>query len=124
MKNSSFAHKHGFSFFEQFNWIDIFKRMLNMQILQSIECAAVHKWSKLADGTKWCAKCKIGYKMIACEPLTLACGHHVCKECGIVIRNRILKCRFCARKVELTGGRGTAADSLFQFVANDLAKQL
>ena len=102
----------------------ILKRMLDEQILKSIECAIAHKCPKDADDSKRCAHCEIGHSFIACEPITLECGHHICKECDKDIENGSLKCKFCAKSVKLFGGPGIAADSLFQVLANDLTKEL
>ena len=98
--------------------------MLSQQILQSIECAIAHKCPKDADGSKRCAQCEIGYSFVACEPITLECGHHICKECDKETQNGSLKCKFCAKFVKLNGARGIAADSLFQFITDKLAKEL
>jgi hypothetical protein len=98
--------------------------MLNQQILQSIECAIAHKCPNEADGTKRCAQCEIGYSFVACEPITLDCGHHICRECGSDFENGILKCKICAKNVKLIGTPGVAADSVFELVKISLAKEL
>ena len=98
--------------------------MLNTQIMQSIECAIAHKCPKDDDGSKKCAHCEIGYSFVASKPVGLDCGHHVCKECDKEIENGCLTCKFCAKKVKITGFQGIAADSLFQVLATSLAKDL
>ena len=92
--------------------------------MKSIECAIAHTCPKDADGTKRCAQCEINYSFIACEPIVLDCGHHVCKECDQSNENGILKCKICAKSVKIFGGPGVAADTLFQVFANSLAKEL
>ena len=54
--------------------------MLNPQILQSIECAIAHKCLTDEDQAIKCAHCEIGYSFIACKPIVLECGHHVCEN--------------------------------------------
>ena len=98
--------------------------MLNEQILKSIECAIAHKCLKDTDKSKRCAHCEVGHSFIACEPIKLECGHHVCKQCDKQIENGSLKCKFCDKGVKLIGGSGIAADNLFQLFANDLTKEL
>lgn len=97
--------------------------MLNEQVLQSIECAIAHKCLKDADGLKRCAQCEIGHPFVAYEPKTLECGHHVCEECKEGNEN-FLRCKICDKNVKINAGNGFAADSLFQVLSNDLAKQL
>ena len=97
---------------------------MNTQVLQSIEFAIAHKCPKNADETKRCAQCEIGYSFVACEPITLECGHHICKQCDEEAQNGSLKCKFCQKSVRLIGGSGVAADSVFKLLANDLAKEL
>ena len=97
---------------------------MNTQILQSIECAIAHKCPKDADETKRCAHCEIGYSFVACEPITLECGHHICKQCDTEAQNGSINCKICAKSVKLFGGAGVAANSLFKLLANDLAKEL
>jgi hypothetical protein len=98
--------------------------MLNQEIMQSIECAFAHKCPKDADETKRCAECEIGYSFVACEPIILDCGHHICKLCDKEAQNGSLKCKFCAKSVKVIGVSGIAADSFFQVFANNLAKEL
>ena len=98
--------------------------MLSQQILQSNECAIAHKCPKDADGSKRCAQCEIGYSFVACEPITLECGHHICKACDKNITNGRVNCKYCAKIVKLLGGRGMAADSVFQLIADKLATEL
>jgi hypothetical protein len=92
--------------------------------MKSIECAIAHKCPKDADRAKRCAQCEINYSFIACEPMVLDCGHHVCKECDEIIEKGNLKCKYCEKNVKLTGSTGVAADSMFQFVSIDVAKHL
>jgi hypothetical protein len=96
--------------------------MLNQKILQSIECAIAHKCPK--EESRRCAQCEIGYSFVACEPMTLECGHHICKGCNKKAANGSLKCKFCAKSVQLTASKGIAAESLFECLTNDLVREL
>jgi hypothetical protein len=96
--------------------------MLNEHILQSIECAISHKCCK---GTTKCAECDIGYKFIACAPVPIQCGHHICKQCEAKTREAsVIGCKFCRKKATCTGGLGVAAESLFQLLLKDLIGEL
>ena len=83
------------------------------QVLKSIQCATSHNYAKEKDASKTCAQCDIGYTFIAREPMTIKCGHHVCKECEKRTSNWS-NCKICGAKVELTGASGIAADALAQ----------
>ena len=98
--------------------------MINQQILQSIECAIQHRCPKDTDRSKRCVECEIGYTFVACEPIVIECGHHVCKECDKNMENRSLRCKFCAKDAKATGAVGVAANTFFQVFANDLAQEL
>jgi hypothetical protein len=62
--------------------------MLNQTVYSSIECAIAHQCAKDEDNSNKCAQCEIGYSFIACEPILLQCGHHVCKECTEKVKKR------------------------------------
>ena len=91
---------------------------------QSIQCAIAHKCPNDEYQAIECAYCEIGYSFIACKPVVLDCGHHVCKECDKIVENGCFTCKFCDKKVKITGGQSLAADSLFQVFATNLAKEL
>ena len=98
--------------------------MIIQQVLKSIECAIAHRCPNDDVKGKRCAQCEIGYSFIACEPIVLDCGHHICRECDQSTENETIVCQFCEKNVKLTGSTGVAAETVFQFVSLELAKQL
>ena len=74
--------------------------MLNQRILNNIECAIPHKCAKDNNESKRCAQCDIGYLFIACEPILLQCGHHICKSCEHEAKNGSLKCKICELEIK------------------------
>ena len=46
------------------------------------------------------------------------------RKCDKEIENGCLTCRFCDKKVKITGYQGKAADSFIQVFATNLAKEL
>jgi hypothetical protein len=75
--------------------------MLNQKLYSHIECAVPHKCSK--DAHKKCIQCEIGYSFIACDPILLQCGHHVCKECTDKVNEASLTCRICSAELKRLG---------------------
>jgi hypothetical protein len=76
------------------------KIMLNQELRELIECAVPHKCPKEKDASNKCIQCEIGYSFIACEPILLQCGHHVCKECTEKLKKEALKCKICSAELK------------------------
>lgn len=97
--------------------------MIQTQILNGIQCAISHNCAKAKDATIECAHCEIDYKFIACEPMTLKCGHHVCKRCQDKLSPET-KCMICGQEANSTVASGVAADVLLFTFINPLFLEL
>ena len=98
--------------------------MLNEQFFHNVECAVPHKCAKELDASSKCAQCEIGYKFVACEPMTLKCGHYICKVCTENVEKGSLKCNFCSAKMTSTDAIGSASDFLIQSFLSSLTQEL
>ena len=99
--------------------------MIDSDALKCIECAVPHTCAKQVNGSQRCAQCEVGYCFIVCEPITLKCGHFVCKECKTKAeRPSEMKCKICNEKLESTGANGTASDVFVKMYLKDLTSQL
>ena len=87
--------------------------MLNQEILSHIECAVPHKCPKEKDASKKCAQCEIGYSFIACDPILLQCGHHVCKECTNKVNEMSSKCKICSAELKMLANNVHNSSSAF-----------
>ena len=98
--------------------------MLSNQIVKNIECAIGHKCAREANESAKCAQCALGYLFIACEPTTLKCGHHVCKECEPKVSTRSLNCKLCGDEMKSLERVNSSSEALVSLFINDLAKEL
>jgi hypothetical protein len=102
----------------------LFKQMLNQSVLNIIECAIPHSCAKLKDESKRCAQCEISRSFIACEPVLLKCGHHICQSCENKAKNGSLKCKICGLEIKSIDVKNNSAESLIEFLIDDLTKDL
>lgn len=101
------------------------EKMLSVEILKCVECAIPHDCIKEIDPSKRCIQCEINYSFIALEPITLKCGHHICKECRAKLdRNSSFKCKICSSQISINDGVGTASEVLIQTFMKDLTREL
>jgi len=100
--------------------------MLNKELYSHFECAVPHKCPRETDASKKCIQCEIGYSFVACEPILLQCGHHVCKECTEKVKKGSLKCKICSAELIRLGNDVQNSSSAFIIQMNLplLAQQL
>ena len=85
---------------------------MDKSLYDCVECAVPHKCEKEKSSSKKCAQCEIDYNFIACEPISLKCGHYICKECTEKVESRSYKCKICSSEMVNTNASGTASEFL------------
>lgn len=93
-------------------------------MLKCIECAMPHKCAKTVNGSASCTKCDSEYRFIVFEPITLKCGHHICKECKKKAENENANCKICNENIKITDGIGAASDLFIKMYLKDLTSEL
>lgn len=98
--------------------------MISPDLLQCIECSIPHKCAKSYDPSISCAQCVIHYSFIACEPVALECGHHICRQCKDKTQISSIICKTCNEYKRLSISTGKAAEFLIKTNLKDLTKVL
>lgn len=101
--------------------------MLSTELLECIECAMPHRCAKRENPSNNCAQCLVGYSFVACEPISLECGHHICKQCREKTQKEPLRCKFCNKLIRTSNSFGSAAELLIKanlkFLTRDLIEK-
>jgi hypothetical protein len=98
--------------------------MLNQEVRELIECAVPHSCPREKEDSNKCVQCETGYSFIACDPILLECGHHVCKECIEKVKKGSYKCKMCSAQLKSNYQPNAACNFIIKSHLQQLSQEL